>query len=160
MNRFQITADVDVTLWLGVLTKYKRQSSKIEYVKLDELFKSENVYLPTRDELKIQLMKLRGNIKHEFIAYLRELTDESLFKIDDVVVYLPLSDEAFIAPFGTVSMFVNGTFDTVVETSASQEDVFDVVERALNMAMDSENLRVENLDAIGMACLDVRKIGN
>lgn len=120
INRFQITADVDVILYLGVLTKHKRQSSKIEYVKLDELFKSENVYLPTRDELKIQLMKLRGNIKHEFIAYLRELTDESLFKIDNVAVCLPLSDEAFIAQFGRVSTFVNGTFDAVVETSASQ----------------------------------------
>lgn len=53
MNRFQITADVDVTLWLGVLTKYKRQSNKIEYTNLEELFESENVYFPTRDELKI-----------------------------------------------------------------------------------------------------------
>ena len=59
-----------------------------------------------------------------------------------------------------MSTFVNGTFDAVVETSASQEDVFDVVERALNMAMDGENLRVENLDALGMACLDVREIGD
>lgn len=159
MNRFQITADVDVTLYLGVLTKHKRQSSKIEYVKLDELFKSENVYLPTRDELKIQLMKLCGNIKHEFIAYLRELTDESLFKIDDVVVYLPLSDEAFIAPFGTVSMFVNGTFDALIETDATQEDVFDVVESALNMAINSANFDTENLDARGMACLDVKQVG-
>lgn len=160
MNRFQITADVDVTLWLGVLTKYKHQSNKIEYTNLEELFESENVYLPTRDELKIQLMKLRGNIKHEFIAYLRELTDESLFKIDDVVVYLPLSDEAFIAPFGTVSMFVNGTFDALIETDAPQEDVFDVVESALNMAIDSAGFGIENLDALGMACLDVREIGD
>lgn len=38
MNRFQITADVDVTLWLGVLTKYKCQSNKIEYTNLEELF--------------------------------------------------------------------------------------------------------------------------
>lgn len=100
------------------------------------------------------------NLEYEFLAYLRELTDKSLFKIDNVAVYLPLSDEAFIAQFGRVSTFVNGTFDAVVETSASQEDVFDVVERALNMAMDSENLRVENLDALGMACLDVREIGD
>lgn len=104
-------------------------------------------------------MKLRGNIKHEFLAYLRELTDESLFKIDNVVIYLPLSDEAFIAPFGTVSTFVNGTFDAVVETSTSQEDVFDVVESALNMAINSANFDAENLDALGRACLDVRKIG-
>lgn len=160
MNRFQVTADVDVTLWLGVLTKYKRQSNKIEYTNLEELFESENVYFPTRDELKNQLRTVTKNLEYEFLAYLRELTDKSLFKIDNAAVYLPLSDEAFIAQFGRVSTFVNGTFDAVVETSASQEDVFDVVERALNMAMDSENLRVENLDAIGMACLDVRKIGN
>lgn len=159
MNRFQITADVDVTLWLGVLTKYKRQSNKIEYTNLEELFESGNVYFPTRDELKNQLMKLRGNIKHEFIAYLRELTDESLFKIDDVAVYLPLSDEAFIAPFGTVSMFVNGTFDALIETDAPQEDVFDVVESALNMAIDSAGFGIENLDALGMACLDVKQEG-
>lgn len=159
MNRFQITADVDVTLWLGVLTKYRRQSNKIEYANLEELFKSENAYLPTRDELKNQLTKLRGNIKNELLAYLRKLTDESLFKIDNAVIYLPLSDEAFIAPFGTVSTFVNGTFDALIETDATQEDVFDVVESALNMAINSANFDVENLDARGMACLDVRKIG-
>ena len=160
MNRFQITADVDVTLWLGALTKYKRQSNKIEYTNLEELFESENVYFPTRDELKNQLRTLTKNLEYEFLAYLRELTDKSLFKIDNATVYLPLSDEAFIAQFGRVSTFVNGTFDAVVETSTSKEDVFDVVERALNMAMDSENLRVENLDALGMACLDVREIGD
>lgn len=37
MNRFQITADIDVTLWLGVLTKYKRQSNKIEYTNFVDL---------------------------------------------------------------------------------------------------------------------------
>ena len=160
MNRYQITADIDVTLWLGTLLHYKHVPSKIEYINLEELFESENVYFPTRDELQNQLKTVTKNLEYEFLAYLRELTDKSLFKIDNVVVYLPLSKEAFIAQFGRVSTFVNGTFDAVVETSASQEDVFDVVERALNMAMDSENLRVENLDALSMACLDVREIGD
>lgn len=160
MNRYQITADIDVTLWLGTLLHYKHVPSKIEYINLEELFESENVYFPTRDELQNQLKTVTKNLEHEFLVYLRELTDKSLFKIDNVVVYLPLSEEAFIAQFGRVSTFVNGTFDAVVETSASQEDVFDVVERALNMAMDSENLRVENLDALSMACLDIREIGN
>lgn len=160
MNRFQITADIDVTLWLGVLLHYKHVPSKIEYINLEELFESENVYFPTRDELQNQLKTVTKNLEYEFLAYLRELTDKSLFKINNVVVYLPLSEEAFITQFGRVSTFVNGTFDAVVETSASQEDVFDVVERALNMAMDGENLRVENLDALSMACLDVREIGD
>lgn len=149
-----------MTLWLGTLLHYKHVPSKIEYINLEELFESENVYFPTRDELQNQLKTVTKNLEYEFLAYLRELTDKSLFKIDNVVVYLPLSEEAFIAQFGRVSTFVNGTFDAVVETSASQEDVFDVVERALNMAMDSENLRVENLDALSMACLDVREIGD
>lgn len=55
MNRYQITADIDVTLWLGILSKYKRSPNKIEYTKLEELFESESVYFPTRDELKNQL---------------------------------------------------------------------------------------------------------
>lgn len=160
MNRYKITADIDVALWLGVLTKYKRQSNKIEYTNLEGLFKSENVYLPTHDELKIQLMKLRGNIEHEFMAYLREFTDEHLFKVNNVVIYLPLNDEAFIAPFGTVSTFVNGTFDALIETDAPQEDVFDVVESAFNIAINSASFDIENLDALGGACLDVSKIGD
>lgn len=160
MNRFQITADVDVTLWLGVLTKYKHQSNKIEYTNIEELFKSENVCLPTRDELKNQLMTLGGNLKHEFIAYLRELIDESSFKIDDMVVYLPLSDETFIAQFGTVSTFVNGEFEAMVETNVPKEDVYNMVESSFNMAMDGAKFGIENLDALGTACLDVREIGD
>lgn len=161
MNRFQITADIDVTLWLGALSRAKKHvQNKIEYAKLDELFKSENVYLPTSDELKNQLMTLRGNIKREFIAYLRELIDESSFKIDDMVVYLPLSDKAFIAQFGTVSTFVNGEFEAMVETNVPKEDVYNIVESSFNMAMDDAKFGIENLDALGVACLDVREIGD
>lgn len=35
MNRYQITADIDVTLWLGTLLHYKHVPSKIEYINLD-----------------------------------------------------------------------------------------------------------------------------
>lgn len=104
-------------------------------------------------------MTLRGNLKHEFIAYLRELIDESLFKIDDMVVYLPLSDETFIAQFGTVCTFVNGEFEAMVETNVPKEDVYNIVESSLNMAMDGARFGIENIDALGVACLDVRKIG-
>lgn len=38
MNRYQITADIDVTLWLGTLLHYKHVPSKIEYINLEELF--------------------------------------------------------------------------------------------------------------------------
>lgn len=112
-----------MALWLGTLLHHKHVPNKIEYLNLEELFESENIYFPTRDELKNQLRTVTKNLEYEFLAYLRELTDKSLFKIDNAAVCLPLSDEAFIAQFGRVSTFVNGTFDTVVETSASQEDV-------------------------------------
>lgn len=55
MNRFQITADIDVTLWLGALLHYKHVPNKIEYINLEKLFESENVYFPTRDELNFDL---------------------------------------------------------------------------------------------------------
>lgn len=32
MNGFQITADIDVTLWLGALLHYKHVPNKIEYI--------------------------------------------------------------------------------------------------------------------------------
>lgn len=46
MDRFQITADIDATLWLGTLLNYKHIANKIEYTNLEELFDTENVYLP------------------------------------------------------------------------------------------------------------------
>lgn len=72
MNRFQITADVDVTLWLGVLTKYKRQSNKIEYINLEELFESENVYFPTRDELNMNI-QIKGIKSDNLMAKIEQV---------------------------------------------------------------------------------------
>ena len=160
MNRFQITADVDVTLWLGVLTKYKRQSNKIEYTNLEELFESENVYFPTRDELKNQLRTVTKNLEYEFLAYLRELTDKSLFKIDNVAVCLPLSDEAFISKHGTASVFVNGTFEVVMDMNVSTECIRDIVGGALDRALDAVYQSSDYLSACDRACLDVQKIGD
>lgn len=56
MNRFQITADIDVALLLGALTEHQYRQSNIEYAKLEELFESEHIYFPSRYELDIEQM--------------------------------------------------------------------------------------------------------
>lgn len=38
MNRFQITADVDATVWLGVLEDFQYAPMNIDYEKLKEFF--------------------------------------------------------------------------------------------------------------------------
>lgn len=158
MNRYQITADIDMTLWLGTLLHYKHVPSKIEYINLEELFESENVYFPTRDELQNQLKTVTKNLEYEFLAYLRELTDKSLFKIDTVAVYLPLGNNAFIATHGTANSFVDGEFEAIVEANVSKEDVDDIVGGALDRALDAVYQSSDYLSACGAVCLDVQKI--
>lgn len=152
--------DVDVTLWLGVLTKYKRQSNKIEYTNLEELFESENVYFPTRDELEKQLLRLSKDIKKEFKLYLRETADERKFGVYILDVQLPLGNKAFIAQHGTASVFVNGTFEVVMDMNVSTEDIRDIVDGALDRALDAVYQSSDYLSACDRACLDVQKIGD
>lgn len=160
MNRFQITADVDVTLWLGVLTKYKRQSNKIEYTNLEELFELDGIYVPSRNELEKQLATLSKDIKKEFKLYLREIADERKFGMYILDIQLPLGNEAFIAKHGTASMFVNGTFEVVMDMNVSTEGVRDIVGGALDRALDAVYQSSDYLSACDAACLDVQEIGN
>lgn len=158
MNRFQITADIDATMWLGNLVHHKDLPNKIEYIELERLFDSEDIYLPSRKELENQLLKLKTNIKHEFLAYLRETADKIKFGMYILEVNLPLGNEAFVAQFGNVSTFVNGTFEVVMDMPVSREDVYDIVSCALNMAIDSASIGIDNLSALNAVCLDVKKI--
>ena len=160
MNRYQITADIDATMWLGNLAHHKDLPNKIGYMELEQLFDSEDVYLPSRKKLENQLLKLKTNIKHEFLAYLRETADEIKFGMYILEVNLPLGNEAFVSQFGNVSTFVDGTFEVVMDMPVSREDVYDIVSSALDMAIDSVSIGTDNLSALNAVCLDVKKIGN
>ena len=160
MNRYQITADIDVTLWLGALLHYKHVPNKIEYINLEELFESENVYFPTRDELEKQLLRLSKDIKKEFKLYLREIADERKFGTYILDVQLPLGNEAFISKHGTASVFVNGTFEVVMDMNVSTECIRDIVGGALDRALDAVYQSSDYLSACGAVCLDVQEIGN
>lgn len=52
MNRFQITADIDATAWLGVLEDFQYAPMNIDYEKLKEFFELGGTYIPSRDELE------------------------------------------------------------------------------------------------------------
>lgn len=160
MNRYQITADIDVTLWLGTLLHYKHVPSKIEYINLEELFESENVYFPTRDELEKPLLRLSKDIKKEFKLSLREIADERKFDIYILDVQLPLGNEAFISKHGTANVFVNGTFEVVMDMNVSTECIRDIVGDALDRALDAVYQSSDYLSACGAARLDVQEIGN
>lgn len=55
MNRFQITADIDATVWLGVIEDFQYAPRKIDYKKLKEFFEFGGIYIPSRNELEQQL---------------------------------------------------------------------------------------------------------
>lgn len=92
MNRFSVNADIDVTVWLGVLEDFQYAPMNIDYEKLKEFFELGGIYIPSRDELENQLVALSHDIRKEFMHHLCIIADEQSFKIDDVAVYLPLGN--------------------------------------------------------------------
>lgn len=160
MNRFQITADIDATVWLGVLEDFQYAPMKIDYEKLKEFFELGGIYIPSHNELENQLVALSHNIRKEFKLYLREIADERKFGMYILDVQLPLGNEAFISKHGTASVFVNGTFEVVMDMNVSTECIRDIVSGALDRALDAVYQSSDYLSACGAACLDVQEIGN
>ena len=160
MDRFQITADIDATVWLGVLEDFQYAPMKIDYEKLKEFFELGGTYIPSRDELEKQLLRLSKDIKKEFKLYLREIADERKFGMYILDVQLPLGNEAFISKHGTASVFVNGTFEVVMEMNVSTECIRDIVGGALDRALDAVYQSSDYLSACDRACLDVQQIGD
>lgn len=77
------------------------------------------------------------DIKKEFKLYLREIADERKFGMYILDVQLPLGNEAFISKHGTASVFVNGTFEVVMDMNVSTECIRDIVGGALDRALDA-----------------------
>lgn len=160
MNRFQITADIDATVWLGVLEDFQYAPMNIDYEKLKEFFELGGIYIPSHNELEKQLATLSKDIKKEFNLYLREIAAERKFGMYILDVQLPLGNEAFISKHGTASVFVNGTFEVVMDMNVSTERIRDIVGGALDRALDAVYQSSDYLSACDRACLDVQKIGD
>lgn len=158
MNRFQITADIDATVWLGVLEDFQHAPMKIDYEKLKELFELGGIHIPSRNELEKQLATLSKDIKKEFNLYLREIADGRKFGMYILDVQLPLDNEAFITQHGTAGVFVNGTFEDVMDMNVSTECIREIVGAALDRAVDAVYQSSDYLSACDRACLDVQKI--
>ena len=134
--------------------------TNIDYAKLSEIFEFGGIHIPSRNELENQLATLSEDIKKEFTLYLREIADKRKFGMYILDVQLPLGNEAFISKHGTASVFVNGTFETVIDMNVSTEDVRDIVGAALDRAVDAVYQSSDYLSACGAVCLDVSKIGD
>lgn len=160
MNRFQITADIDAAVWLGVLEDFQYAPMNIDYEKLKYIFELGGIYIPSRNELEKQLATLNKDIKKDFNLYLREIADERKFGMYILDVQLPLGNEALISKHGNAGVFVNGTFETVMDMNVSTEDVRDIVGGALDRALDAVYQSSDYLSARGAARLDVQEIGN
>lgn len=160
MDRFQITADIDATVWLGVLEDFQYAPMKIDYEKLKELFELGGIYILSYNELENQLVALSHDIRKEFKLYLREIADERKFGMYILDVQLPLGNEAFISKHGTASVFVNGTFEVVMDVNVSTECIRDIVGGALDRALDAVYQSSGYLSACGAVCLDVQEIGD
>lgn len=160
INRFQIIADIDVALLLGVLTEHDCLPDKIKYAQLEGLFEDERIYFPSRDELENSLDTLAGNFKHEVKAYLHERTDGAKFGMYILKVHLPLNSRISISSFGSARTFVKGEFETVIDINASKEEVFDIFADVLINTANRAGLGVEYLDMLNTSCLDVEQIGD
>lgn len=160
MNRFQITAEIATTVWLGVLEDFQYAPMDIGYEKLKEFFELGGIYIPSHNELENQLVALSHDIRKEFMHYLCIIADEQVFRIDAVAVYLPLDNNAFIATHGTASSFVDGEFEAIVETNVSEEDVRDIVGDALDRAVDAVYQSSDYLSVCDAVYLDIQEIGN
>ena len=55
---------------------------------------------------------------------------------------------------------MNGAFEVVMDMPVSREDVYDIVGGALDRAIDSASIGIDNLSALNAVCLDVQEIGN
>lgn len=160
MNKFSINADIDATVWLGVLEDFQYAPMNIDYEKLKEFFELGGIYIPSHNELENQLVALSHDIRKEFMHHLCIIADEQVFRIDTVAVYLPLDNKAFISKHGTASVFVNGTFEVVMDMNVSTECIRDIVGGALDRALDAVYQSSDYLSACDRACLDVQKIGD
>lgn len=126
MNRYQITADIDATVWLGVLEDFQYALTNIDYAKLSEIFEFGGIHIPSRNELGQQLATLSKDIKKEFKLYLREIADISVttFYYRDKVFVDPRSLKVYMVVYICVSIEV--TLDN--EKSIDREKLFKLIE--------------------------------
>lgn len=100
MNRFQITADIDVTVLIGKFAHSAPLLGIVTYNELQKLFEVDEQYFQISSQLKFELATLKEGIKMEFMANLYADDNPSSFELDAFEVILPMD--------GTANIYENG----------------------------------------------------
>lgn len=159
MNRFKINTDIDATVLIGKLSHDILAPSRVTYSELQRLFESEQSYFSISSPLKIELATLKEGIKTEFIANLYENIDENTLKVDAFKVILPMDGTAYISKDGHAHAFIEGYFETIVETNYSMDETLDIVNGALDGAINDVLSHYDFMDDCGAYPADIYKIG-
>lgn len=159
MNRFQINTDIDTTVLIGKLSHDILAPSRVTCYELQRLFESEQSYFSISSPLKIELATLKEGIKTEFIANLYENIDENTLKVDAFKVILPMDGTAYISKDGHAHAFIEGYFETIVETNYSMDETLDIVNGALDGAINDVLSHYDFMDDCGAYPADICKIG-
>lgn len=89
MNRFQITAEIATTVWLGTAENYKYKPNRVHFrdiYKIDDA----KIYATSYEEFEKRLTPFTWEIKKEFLKYLFECADGKKFNVQSADISLPL----------------------------------------------------------------------
>ena len=160
MNRFQITADIDVTVLVGKFTHGTPPLGRVTYNELQKLFEVDGQYFPISSPLKLELSTLKEGIGMEFMANLYEDGNPSNFELDAFEVILPMDGTANIYENGEATAVSRGFFKAVVEVTGLIDDVSKTVGRALDGALSDVYQHCNCLADWCRYSIEICEIGN
>lgn len=89
MNRFQITAEIATTVWLGTAENYKYKPNRVHFRDIYKIDDAE-IYATSYEEFEKRLTPFAWEIKKEFLKYLFECADGKKFNVQSADTSLPL----------------------------------------------------------------------
>lgn len=160
MSRYQITADIDVTVLIGKFAHSAPLLGRVTYNKLQKLFEGDGQYFPISSPLKLELSALKEGIAMEFMANLYEDGNPSNFKLSAFEVILPIDGTANIYESGEVTAVSRGFFEAVVEVTGLIDDVSRTVSHALDGALSDVYHHCGCLTDWCRYSVEIREIGD
>lgn len=158
MNRFQITAEIATTVWLGTAESYKYKPNRVHFHDIYKIDDAE-IYATSYEEFEKRLTPFTWEIKKEFLRYLFECADGEKFNVQSVDVSLPLGSTAYITELSNLETYSVGSFDAVVELEGSSDYANKFIKDALNTTLDVVSKSVHDFISFRVSYLDVREIG-
>ena len=158
MNRFQITAEIATTVWLGTAENYKYKPNRVHFCDIYKIDDAE-IYAISYEEFEKRLTPFTWEIKKEFLKYLFECADREKFNVQSADIAIPLGSTAYITELGNLETYSVGSFDAVVELEGSNDYANKFIKDALNTTLDVVSKSVHDFISFRVSYLDVREIG-